>query len=90
MLRIFFASSLLILTGCSISPESGSSPRSPANRDALESSTQVPPPLSLDSATTVPAAARLYVCPMHASVVSDHPGKCPICGMALEPKGGAK
>ncbi len=24
-----------------------------------------------------------YVCPMHADVVSDAPGKCPKCGMAL-------
>jgi len=27
-----------------------------------------------------------YVCPMHPSVVSNAPGNCPICGMALEPK----
>ncbi len=25
-----------------------------------------------------------YSCPMHPEVVSDHPGRCPICGMALE------
>lgn len=27
-----------------------------------------------------------YTCPMHPEVVQDHPGNCPICGMALEPK----
>jgi Cu+-exporting ATPase len=27
-----------------------------------------------------------YVCPMHPEVVSDHPGACPKCGMALEPR----
>jgi RND family efflux transporter MFP subunit len=29
----------------------------------------------------------VYVCPMpeHVSIVYDHPGKCPICGMALVP-----
>ena len=27
-----------------------------------------------------------YVCPMHAEVVRDAPGSCPICGMALEPR----
>jgi len=26
-----------------------------------------------------------YTCPMHPEVVSDRPGACPICGMALEP-----
>jgi len=27
-----------------------------------------------------------YVCPMHPEIVSDHPGPCSICGMALEPR----
>src|SRR5207248_3753603 len=27
-----------------------------------------------------------YVCPMHPQIEQDHPGNCPICGMALEPK----
>lgn len=26
-----------------------------------------------------------YTCPMHSEVVSDEPGECPKCGMALEP-----
>lgn len=26
-----------------------------------------------------------YVCPMHPEVRQNHPGNCPICGMALEP-----
>ncbi|MFI5343284.1 MAG: copper-transporting P-type ATPase [Chlamydiales bacterium] len=29
---------------------------------------------------------ELYICPMHPEVQQDHPGSCPICGMALEPK----
>ncbi|MDK4706031.1 heavy metal translocating P-type ATPase [Rhizobium sp. CNPSo 4062] len=29
----------------------------------------------------------LYTCPMHPEVISDHPGDCPKCGMALEPMG---
>ncbi|MCD6662735.1 MAG: copper-translocating P-type ATPase [Comamonas sp.] len=27
----------------------------------------------------------IYTCPMHPEVRQDHPGNCPICGMALEP-----
>jgi Cu+-exporting ATPase len=27
----------------------------------------------------------IYTCPMHPEVQKDHPGDCPICGMALEP-----
>jgi Cu+-exporting ATPase len=35
----------------------------------------------------VPAApGTSYVCPMHPEVRQDHPGTCPICGMALEPE----
>ena len=28
----------------------------------------------------------VYYCPMHPSVVQDHPGECPICNMTLVPK----
>jgi P-type Cu+ transporter len=27
----------------------------------------------------------VYTCPMHPEIRLDHPGACPICGMALEP-----
>ncbi|WP_005034844.1 efflux RND transporter periplasmic adaptor subunit [Holophaga foetida] len=39
-----------------------------------------------------PAAApakQMYQCPMHPQVIQDHPGDCPICGMALVPIEGA-
>ncbi|HET7753611.1 MAG TPA: efflux RND transporter periplasmic adaptor subunit [Anaeromyxobacteraceae bacterium] len=29
------------------------------------------------------ANAQVYQCPMHPSVIQDHPGDCPICGMDL-------
>jgi P-type Cu+ transporter len=35
-----------------------------------------------------PATARprtKWTCPMHAQIIRDEPGSCPICGMALEP-----
>ena len=31
------------------------------------------------------APGTIYTCPMHPEVRQDHPGNCPICGMALEP-----
>lgn len=30
-------------------------------------------------------AGIVYTCPMHPQIRQDHPGFCPICGMALEP-----
>jgi Cu+-exporting ATPase len=33
-----------------------------------------------------PAITTQYVCPMHAQIVRDAPGSCPMCGMALEPR----
>ncbi len=33
-----------------------------------------------------PLATSLYTCPMHPEIEQDHPGTCPKCGMALEPK----
>jgi Cu+-exporting ATPase len=33
-----------------------------------------------------PAAGAIYTCPMHPQIRQDHPGNCPICGMALEPE----
>ena len=35
-------------------------------------------------AAPVPEGAQ-WTCPMHPEIVADHPGDCPICGMALEP-----
>jgi len=39
-----------------------------------------PPP-----ANPAPPGA-IYTCPMHPEIRQDHPGACPICGMALEPE----
>jgi P-type Cu+ transporter len=31
-------------------------------------------------------SGTIYTCPMHPQIRQDHPGNCPICGMALEPE----
>lgn len=36
-------------------------------------------------APPTPEVASAYTCPMHPEVQQDHPGSCPLCGMALEP-----
>ncbi|RLJ20514.1 copper-transporting ATPase [bacterium endosymbiont of Escarpia laminata] len=33
-----------------------------------------------------PVAGAVYTCPMHPEIQMDHPGPCPKCGMALEPR----
>ena len=33
--------------------------------------------------TATAKKAQVYRCPMHPAITSDHPGACPICGMAL-------
>jgi len=36
---------------------------------------------------TIETAGAMYTCPMDPEIVQDHPGDCPICGMALETMG---
>jgi Cu+-exporting ATPase len=36
------------------------------------------------AAETRPTGAGQWTCPMHPEIVQDHPGSCPLCGMALE------
>src|SRR5215208_5386121 len=60
----------------------------PANADAPAAA--VAPPsqtLALVRDAELPATApAAYSCPHHPEVVSDQPGDCPKCGMALTPK----
>jgi Cu+-exporting ATPase len=36
-------------------------------------------------APVVSSGKVIWTCPMHPEIKQDHPGSCPICGMALEP-----
>ena len=58
------------------SVEAETTPSSPANASTLQ---------PFNASTN--AEGVVYVCPMpeHVSIVYDHPGKCPICGMTLVP-----
>ena len=38
------------------------------------------------SALQAGPAGSIWTCPMHPEIRQDHPGACPICGMALEPE----
>jgi Cu+-exporting ATPase len=38
-----------------------------------------------EPALVVSQPGTIYTCPMHPQIRQDHPGACPICGMALEP-----
>ncbi|MGH6959865.1 MAG: HAD-IC family P-type ATPase, partial [Dongiaceae bacterium] len=42
--------------------------------------------MALESVGAAATTRVEYTCPMHPQIVQDHPGNCPICGMALEPR----
>ena len=90
MHRKFLTAVALLLAGCASTATLDSPSTGAADTRAIESIASDTPPLTLDAPTTAPVLAALYTCPMHPSVISNHPGKCPICGMALEPKAGGK
>ncbi len=46
--------------------------------------THEPPSNAAGTAPRPETLTGRYTCPMHPEIVSDHPGNCPICGMALE------
>jgi Cu+-exporting ATPase len=42
--------------------------------------------LELVAGASIASTKTEYTCPMHPEVIQDHPGSCPKCGMALEPR----
>ncbi|HEY0961039.1 MAG TPA: heavy metal translocating P-type ATPase [Pseudomonadales bacterium] len=48
-----------------------------------------PPPAAAQPGVpegTASSGSTMWTCPMHPEIRQDHPGPCPICGMALEPE----
>ncbi|HUA00877.1 MAG TPA: HAD-IC family P-type ATPase, partial [Candidatus Aquilonibacter sp.] len=61
-----------------------SAPAADAPLIRLDGSRPTPKPAATPAPS--PAKPRAYVCPMDPEVRQDHPGACPKCGMALEPR----
>ncbi len=45
-----------------------------------------PEPMEVAAEPGVIPGGTEYICPMDPEVLQDHPGACPVCGMALEPR----
>src|SRR5262245_19672804 len=65
--------------------------RSPASHPTAPEAPFAQPPLlgqgaRPEASAEPPPAEVVYTCPMHPEIVSDAPGKCPKCGMALVPR----
>ncbi|MBL8956885.1 MAG: hypothetical protein JNK82_39290 [Myxococcaceae bacterium] len=75
---------LLLALSCATAPPPKPAALDPASPDAPEA----PLPArstALDDRSSEPAAASGYTCPMHPEVHQSAPGRCPKCGMSLEP-----
>src|SRR5690606_12706194 len=66
-------------------PHPASPPSPPRGEGHRAESSQSGPEGRMRGASPHQPGAVKYTCPMHPEVVSDGPGDCPICGMALEP-----
>jgi len=64
--------------------KSTSTTSAPAHAHAQHDHAHHAPAVS-SAATPAASATGQWTCPMHPEIISDKPGDCPICGMALEP-----
>ena len=71
---------LMILSSCS-KQNAVPAGRQEGDAHATTDSTKTP---------VITQAKEYYTCPMHPSVISDKPGACPVCGMALVKKSAQK
>ncbi len=72
------------MLSCATAPAPKPAALDPSNADAPEA----PLPArsaALDDRKPDAAPAAVYTCPMHPEVRENAPGRCPKCGMALEP-----
>lgn len=92
ILQVALVTGFLLISGC-LSPENRRSVSidHPANPQAQEAPFTMPRNLLAErvspslAKSPVQRESEVYTCPMHPDVREPVPGKCPKCGMTLEP-----